>query len=223
MDSDLKIKNGMIIAKTYRVVRLIGKGTFGQIFSAVDISTGEELAMKVEKITSKYPQLQHEFKVYETLNSDDSNGFSRAPRLIQQHGHIILILDLLGPSLEELFNFCGRQFSLKTVLMTMDQLIARTETLHNHGFIHRDIKPDNFLAGIGPHCNKFYMIDFGLAKKYRDPQTNAHILFSSSKRLIGTVRYASINAHEGLEQSRRDDMEALGYVMVYFLQGFLPW
>jgi casein kinase 1, alpha len=107
--------------------------------------------------------------------------------------------------------------------MLVDQMIGRLEFMHMKCFIHRDIKPDNFLMGIGRHCNKLFIIDFGLAKKYRDFRTRNHILYREDKNLTGTARYASINAHLGIEQSRRDDMESLGYVMMYFNRGTLPW
>lgn len=154
-------------------------------------------------------------------------------------------MDLLGPSLEELFNFCGRCFTMKTVLMLVDQILWRLEFIHARHFIHRDIKPDNFLMGIGKHCNKLFIIDFGLAKKFRyvlwapfsrilhslltnhitcrDCRTHRHINYRENKALTGTARYASINAHAGIEQSRRDDLESLGYVLMYFLCGSLPW
>ncbi|XP_041078838.1 casein kinase I-like isoform X6 [Polyodon spathula] len=132
-------------------------------------------------------------------------------------------MDLLGPSLEDLFNFCSRRFTMKTVLMLADQMISRIEYVHTKNFIHRDIKPDNFLMGIGRHCNKLFLIDFGLAKKYRDNRTRQHIPYREDKNLTGTARYASINAHLGIEQSRRDDMESLGYVLMYFNRTSLPW
>ncbi|KAI6077041.1 Casein kinase 1, alpha 1 [Aix galericulata] len=180
-----------------------------------------EVAVKLESQKARHPQLLYESKLYKILQG--GVGIPHIRWYGQEKDYNVLVMDLLGPSLEDLFNFCSRRFTMKTVLMLADQMISRIEYVHTKNFIHRDIKPDNFLMGIGRHCNKLFLIDFGLAKKYRDNRTRQHIPYREDKNLTGTARYASINAHLGIEQSRRDDMESLGYVLMYFNRTSLPW
>lgn len=110
----------------------------------------------------------------------------------------IMVMDLLGPSLEDLFNYCGRKFQLKTVLMIADQILSRVEFFHSKNFLHRDLKPDNFVIGFDQNSNRVYIIDYGLAKKYRDSIKNIHIPYKDNKTLTGTARYASLNTHLGI-------------------------
>jgi casein kinase 1 alpha len=217
----LSTKNEFLIGGKYRLVRKIGSGSFGDIYLGINITNGEEVAIKLESVKARHPQLLYESKLYKILQG--GIGIPHIRYYAQEKDYNVLVMDLLGPSLEDLFNFCSRRFTMKTVLMLADQMIGRIEFVHNKNFIHRDIKPDNFLMGIGRHCNKVFLIDFGLAKKYRDNRTRQHIPYREDKNLTGTARYASINAHLGIEQSRRDDMESLGYVLMYFNRGSLPW
>ena len=132
-------------------------------------------------------------------------------------------MELLGKSLEELFQERQKKFSIKTVCMVGIQMLDRLEFMHNKNIIHRDIKPDNFVVGLDDKSHIIYALDFGLSKKFRSSRTHQHIKFNVNKKLTGTARYASINALKGCEQSRRDDLEAIGYVLLYFLRGSLPW
>eukprot|EP01018_Ginkgo_biloba_P029490 Gb_22427 [translate_table: standard] len=209
------------VGEKYRLCRKIGSGSFGEIYLGVNIQTNEEVGVKLESAKTKHPQLLYESKLYRVLQG--GTGIPNIRWFGVEGDYNAMVIDLLGPSLEDLFNYCNRKFTLKTVLMLADQLINRVEYVHSKSFLHRDIKPDNFLMGLGRRANQVYIIDFGLAKKYRDPTNHKHIPYRENKNLTGTARYASINTHLGIEQSRRDDLESLGYVLMYFLRGSLPW
>lgn len=209
------------VGKKYRIGRKIGSGSFGDIYLGTNIISGEEVAIKLENTKAKHPQLEYEAKVYKALSGGVGIPFVRWYGT--ECDYNAMVIDLLGPSLEDLFNYCNRKFTFKTVLLLADQLICRIEYIHARCFIHRDIKPDNFLMGIGRRGLQVNVIDFGLAKKYRDPRTHLHIPYRENKNLTGTARYASVNTHLGIEQSRRDDLESLGYVLIYFCRGSLPW
>ncbi|KAL3825176.1 hypothetical protein ACJIZ3_021205 [Penstemon smallii] len=210
-----------IIGGKFKLGRKIGSGSFGEIYLATHIDSFEIVAVKIENNKTKHPQLLYEAKLYNILQGGSGIPGTKWSGVDGEDN--VLVLDLLGPSLEDLFVYCGRKFSLKSVLMLADQMITRIEFVHSKGFLHRDIKPDNFLMGLGRKANQVYIIDFGLAKRYRDSTTNRHIPYRENKNLTGTARYASCNTHLGIEQSRRDDLESLGYVLLYFLRGSLPW
>ncbi|CAG9321598.1 unnamed protein product [Blepharisma stoltei] len=218
----MSFKNDNIrIAGKYRLGGKIGSGSFGEIYLGTNVQTNEEVAIKLERADSRHPQLLYESKLYRLLQG--GVGIPNIHWFGVEGEYNIMVLDLLGPSLEDLFSMCNRRFSLKTVLMLADQMVSRVEFFHAKNFLHRDIKPDNFLIGLGKRANQIFIIDFGLAKKYRDPKTQQHIPYREGKSLTGTARYAAVNTHLGIEQSRRDDIEGLGFVFMYFLRGSLPW
>ena len=201
--------------------KLLGRGSFGSIYSGKNKNTNEKVAIKLEPVDTDKPQLIYEYKKYRLLQG--GYGFPKVYEYSSESKCNILIIELLGNSIEKLFNKAQKRFSFLTVLMIMDQIVTRIEYMHNKNLLHRDIKPDNFLIGKGNKRNVVYAIDFGLSKKYRDSQTGLHIPYRDGKNLIGTARYASINTHFGVEQSRRDDIESLGYMMIYLMKGNLPW
>lgn len=179
------------------------------------------VAVKVESRRTVHPQLDYESRVYTLVKS--ARGFPRVYFFGKEDRYNVMVMQLCGPSLEELFVRCKRRLGLRTVLALAEMMLRRVETLHARGYTHRDIKPENFLMGVGEDSHTLFMIDLGLSKKYYDRVTRRHIAFRDDKKLTGTARYVSVNTHAGCEQSRRDDLEALGHVFLYLLQGSLPW
>lgn len=205
----------------YRLVKKLGNGAFGEVYLGADSTTGAAVAVKFEKMSKAHSLLQREHVLYTLLR-----GRPGVPKLYTftcDREYNILVIDLLGPSLEDLFVACGRKLSLKCVLMVADQLLSRLETLHTSGYTHRDVKPENFLMGIGRRKHVIFMTDFGLAQPYVNFETGSHIPYKEGKRMTGTARFASIHTQRGVEQSRRDDLESLAYSLIYFLRGSLPW
>ncbi|TFY55390.1 hypothetical protein EVJ58_g8281 [Rhodofomes roseus] len=235
-----------IVGAHFRVGKKIGEGSFGVVFEGTNLLNNQPVAIKFEPRKSEAPQLRDEYRSYRTLNG--TPGVPQVHYFGQEGLHNVLVIDLLGPNLEDLFDMCGRKFTIKTVCMAARQMVTRVQAIHEKSLIYRDIKPDNFLIGVpgSKNANTIHIIGrhevvrslllpppirsmlvlavyFGMAKHYRDPKTKQHIPYRERKSLSGTARYMSINTHLGREQSRRDDLESLGHVFMYFLRGGLPW
>ena len=198
----------------------LGKGGFGQLYLGRNIHENVFIAIKVEE-QSPRSRLAYEFQILKEISEGD--GIPKVYKLHRGKKHNYLIMQLLGKSLDKLFVDMKKKFSIKTVCMLAYQMVQRVEYVHSRGYIHRDIKPGNFLMGKNLDNKKLFIIDFGLSKKYIDKNTGKHIIYKEGKGLTGTARYVSLNTHYGIEQSRRDDIEGIAYNLIYFAKGKLPW
>ena len=210
------------VGAKYRLTHRLGSGAFGIIYLAEDITDKySKVAVKMEKIDTNSPQLLKEARIMKSIQ-----GKERFPDFKwygEEGDYNVLVMDLLGPSLDDLFKYWDKKFSLKTVLMLMDQALQWIEKLHESNIIHRDIKPDNFCIGAEDKSEILHILDFGLSKYFWDPITKNHIESKTGNGLTGTMRYWSMNAHRGITLSRRDDLESLGYSAIYLYKGKLPW
>ena len=206
-----------VFFKKYHCIKKLGEGSFGRIYEGVYNS--EHFALKFEDINSNSNLLESEASIMNYLKGPNIPSV----RSFGTSGNYnILIMQLMGKSLEDLINI-RKTFPLKTVCLIGYQMINVLEYIHNKHIVHRDLKPDNFVMGLKDLSKFLYLLDFGLAKKYRSSVTLKQYPLINKKKLTGTARYASINALRGYEQSRRDDLESAGYVLMYFLRGSLPW
>ena len=201
----------------YKAIKKLGEGSFGKVYKAE--YKGEYYALKFENHNEGQNLLEAEATIMSYLKGPNIP-------LIKSFGfagdYNILVMQLLGKSLEDIFNKLEK-FSVKTTAMLGYQMLNALQYIHDRHIIHRDIKPDNYVMGINDKNAILYLLDFGLAKKYRSSRTLIQYPYIKRKKLTGTARYASIHALEEMEQSRRDDLESTGYVLMYFLRGNLPW
>jgi serine/threonine protein kinase len=208
---------GKVFFSKYKAIKKLGEGSFGKVYKAE--YNKEEFAIKMESKSKEQGLLETEATIMSYLKGPNipfikSYGYSG--------NYNVLVMQLLDKSLEDLFNEYTK-FSIKTTAMLGYQMVSILQYIHDRHIIHRDIKPDNFVMGSKEHNDRLYLLDFGLAKKYRSSRTLIQYPYVKKKKLTGTARYASIHALEAYEQSRRDDLESVGYVLMYFLRGNLPW
>eukprot|EP00831_Metopus_contortus_P024413 TRINITY_DN2129_c0_g1_i3.p1 TRINITY_DN2129_c0_g1~~TRINITY_DN2129_c0_g1_i3.p1 ORF type:complete len:256 (-),score=30.47 TRINITY_DN2129_c0_g1_i3:161-928(-) len=167
------------------------------------------------------PHLGHEARVYKHLKGGE--GIPQMYFAGEEGDYRVIVMDLLGPSIQDLFAYSRGHFSLQMVIKIGLQMIKRVEFLHLKQYVHRDIKPENFLIGMGKNEGIVYLIDFGLSKKYVETDSGNHVKYREDRPFSGVIRYASLNAHKGIEQSRRDDIESIGNILIYLIKGCLPW
>lgn len=210
----------IILGDNYKLIKKIGSGSFGEVYLTHD-KNGKEYAAKIEPKDTK-DRLKAEYNIYKkVLNNKNIIGIPKIYNYIETTNYNILVMELLGKSLENVFDDNQRSFTNSTLFKLGIDMLNVIERFHTKGFIHRDIKPNNFLFNSHKPYDTLYLMDFGLSKKYINDGKHIDIKFERS--LIGTARYASLNIHWGIEASRRDDIESIGYVLIYLAKGRLPW
>lgn len=215
------MSNETIYNETYLAKKKISSGSFGVVYLGVDLKTNESVAIKVEKNDGN-EDMKSVLKEASYLSLlHDLKGVPKLYWAGTKNKVDVMVITLLGKDLTSYLKIF-KKFSLKTVIMLADQLLTILESIHNRGVVHRDLKPENILMGKNEKHNQCFIVDFGISKIYRD-NNGIHIPYRDKKSFIGTTRYASISAHNGIEISRKDDLESLIYVLVFLYKGNLPW
>lgn len=200
--------------------RRLGSGCYGDVYIGHRCGTNEEVAIKLEPVSSKRRDLKREWDFYGRL--EGGRGVPKVYWYGTVGDYNALVMELLGPSIRDLWKQCGHRFSLRTVLSLADQIIEILQFVHSKGIVHQDLKSQNLCFGRGANAGQVYILDFGLSKNYID-QRQRHIPHRQGDGFVGSPAFSSINSHFGSELSRRDDMESLAYVLIQLLHGVLPW
>ncbi len=207
-----------MISNKYNLIEKISEGSFGSVFKAENIRTKENVAIKFEIKIDNIKSLKNEAKIYQYLGK--INGFPQLKMFGTTDKVNYLVIDLLGNSLSNtILGF--NKLSLKTTLLIGIQMINRIKVLHETQLLHRDIKPSNFLFGLEKDTNKLYLVDFGFSKRYI--YNGIHIPEKKLTKIVGSPNFVSLNIHNHIEPSRRDDLESCIYIMLTMLFGKLIW
>ncbi|ODN00348.1 Casein kinase I isoform alpha [Orchesella cincta] len=217
----VQLEGQLVGNNNFKILKKIGCGGFGEVYSGQRLDRPGEVAIKTEPKDSKNPSLGWESKVYLLLGNGPGIPKGIWAGLSPLKTHQILIMELLGPSLQDVVGSVGKLKS-KSVYSVGIQIMKSLEFIHEKGIIHQDIKPANMLIGVA-NSNKIYLSDFGLSKHFRDMKTGNHLPYECGKGFVGTSTFASVNAHLGRNLSRRDDLESLAFTLMYLLNGTLPW
>ena len=214
-----KLKNKLIFKK-YRIINKIGKGSFGFVYSGENIHNHRKVAIKFEKKGAAYHLLEKEGMFLSLLKGP---GIPEIISYGKNINYYILVEELLGQNLWQILKSMKfKKFSTNDLSKIAIQILDRIEYIHSKNIVHRDIKPENFLLGL-ENKNFIYLIDFGISRKYRSDKTGKHIRYTLTGKLFGTLKFISYNAARGVEQSRRDDMISIGYMLAFLAGNRLPW
>ncbi|KAJ3130684.1 hypothetical protein HK100_007705 [Physocladia obscura] len=212
----------------WKVTGMIGAGSFGQVFAAVDLDSGANVAIKRELTDGPRQDLRHEYSAYQYLKRVE--GFPRIYHFGTEGPYNVLVMERLGKSLKQLAREnLSRKIPLRTIIRLVPQFLRRLQSLHEVGIVFRDVKPDQFCIGrFGQNIHDrptVFLIDFGLASSYLDSEGKhiSRLKPDKNKAKTGSARYASLNVHKGKTHSRRDDLESLAYTLVEAVKGSLPW
>jgi hypothetical protein len=201
----------MILANKYKIIEKMNNGEFGTIFKGENVRTEEKVAIKMESVSSETKMLKRETQIYQYLGR--ATGIPHVKWFGTTEEYNYMVLPLFGDSL------ASKTFSLVDSFKIGQRLVNILKYIHSKGLIHRDVKPENFV--FNQDCTDVYIIDFGLCRKYMDD--NKHIEMKTEKAIIGTPNFVSVNVHNGIEPSRRDDLISIAYIILYIINGALPW
>ena len=211
----------MDIGKRLKLIAPIAKGLFSEVYLGEELHSKKKVAIKLEDIETRYEQLEFEYKILKRLTG--TLGIPLVYHYDINEDYRFMSMQLLGKDLKTVLGVSEGRFSLKTTLILADKIFAILEKTHEKGVIHRDIKPENFCLGYGIDSQHLYLFDFGLSKIFLDDNTKQHIKPNTGKTMLGQSIFASVNSHDGLEVSRRDDLESVIYMLLLFVVGDLPW